>query len=165
MKPRLPLPATLLLALSVVCVMAASPRPATLVKATAKFTIAHLPLSQVDVPPRLIMRSPLAGLNGLQALQNTGENGYAVVQYIVDTHGHPREVQCVEATDQKLARAAMRSVRQYRFHPARKGGKVVATEMQQRIQFRFKGYIGPHSHPAVPDLPPTFPPADPSQPW
>ena len=110
---------------------AKAPAPIT---AMAKFTIPHLPLSQVDVPPRLIVQSPMEGLDARQALQAVGEDGCAVGQHIVDTHGSPREVPCVRASDAKLARAAVKSVRHYWFHPATKGGKVVATETQQRSE-------------------------------
>jgi len=99
------------------------------IRADAHFTIASLSLSEVDVPPRPTRAT------APPYLENRGD-GYAVVQYIVDAGGNPREVQCVEASDAVLGRAAETAIAQWRFDAAEKGGRAVAAKMEQRFEFR-----------------------------
>lgn len=103
------------------------------IKAEAHFTVAHIEISHVDVPPKptkivsppVRIRSPEDGLDG-----------YAIVQFIVDANGIPREVQWVEASDELFADLAATAITESRYSPARKGGKAVATKMEQRCTVR-----------------------------
>ncbi len=130
MKPKAPLIASGLLAVVVGCTTTPIKVSRVPVKAGARFTIAYLDISKVDVPPRptRAMVPPY--------LENRGD-GYAVVEYIVDASGMPREVQCVEASDAVLGRSAETTIARWRFDAAEKGGKTVAARMEQRFEFRF----------------------------
>ncbi len=130
MIPRPLLIASGLLAVVVSCTTTPVKVGRVPVKAGARFTTAYLDISQVDVPPRPTRaKAPLC-------LENRGD-GYAVVQYIVDASGMPREVQCVEASDAVLGRAAETTIARWRFDAAQKGGRAVASRMEQRFEFRF----------------------------
>ncbi len=129
MSPKLPFVTVGLLAVVAGC--ATTPAEVTRVptKADARFTMAYLDASQVDVPPRptRAMAPPFVRHRG---------DGYAIVQYLVDTAGTPREVQCVEASDAMLGRAAETTIAQWRFDAAEKDGRAVASRMEQRFEFR-----------------------------
>ena len=131
LKPQLLLVASGLLAFVAGCTTLQVSRVP--VKADAHFTIAHFDASQVDVPPkattvvppRVRIRSPEAGLDG-----------FAIVQFIVDAGGIPREVQWVEASDVLFASLAARSLEQWRFIAARKNGQAVPMKMEVRCELR-----------------------------
>ena len=135
------------------------------VKAAAHFTIAHLETSQVDVPPKLKRVVPPQSASGLLAVDgelitgDSSDDGYAIVQLIVDTWGIPREVQCVEASNARLARDAEALVAQLRYNPAKKSGGAVAVRIEQRI--RFGGTLSAPSPSATGGLPVN----PPSRPW
>ena len=100
-------------------------RPVT---AVAHFTIPHFEVSQVDVPPE-----PTNMVPPRLRIRNPGEgpDGYAVVDFIVDADGIPREVQWVEASDAGFARAAAASAAESRYSPAKLDGKAVAAKVAE----------------------------------
>jgi Gram-negative bacterial TonB protein C-terminal len=99
------------------------------IKEDAHFTIAHLDLSQVDVSPKpLKMVPPRIPITP----SGNGPDGYAIMEFIVDAGGRPREVQWVEASDAQIAGLATTAIAASRFLPAQKGGKAVATLLKVR---------------------------------
>jgi len=126
------------------------------VKAEAHFTTPHLAASQVDVLPRMtrIIPTPWS-----EELREEKRDRYAVVQYIIDAEGMPREAQWVEASDAAFGQAAVASVYQGRFIPARKAGWAVAMLAETRI--RLDGPSRAPSPSATGDLPQN----QPSRPW
>mgnify|MGYP002077211450 CR=1 FL=1 len=64
-----------------------------------------------------------------------GIEGVAVIAFIVDSEGVPTQVQCRSATDQAFADAAQEAVRQWRFSPAHKNGRVMACAMEVPVRF------------------------------
>ncbi len=123
------------------------------IKADAHFTIPYLEASQVDVPakatrtvaPRLPMPS-----------SDNDLDEYAIMLFIVDAGGIPREVQWIEASNADIARAAAAAVAEWRFAPAQKGGKAVAMKMQVPLIFHIAATTAPrsriddHSYQALP---------------
>lgn len=133
------------------------------VKADARFTIAHLELAQVDVPPKLTRVVPPQSASGLLVVGgelfagDSVDDGYANVQLIVDTWGIPREVQCVEASNARLARDAEALVAQLRYNPAKKSGGAVAVRIEQRIRFSSTRFPSPSATGGLPVNPPSRP--------
>lgn len=98
----------------------------------ARFTMAYLEPSQVDDQPVAIHR---VGPRYPKSLRRAGIAGYAIVYFVIDTDGIPREVQCVEASNDAFGEAGVAAVQQWRFRPALKNGVPVACEGAQRIEF------------------------------
>lgn len=146
MKPRHLLIVAGLLALVTGCTtseVARAPKSSAppAVKTTAKFTIPYVNFADVDVAPLpavLPTKSPVYA-QSLQTLAQRGVAGYAIVQDIVDTHGVPREAQCVEASDPVLAHTAVAIVSQMRFHPGMQRSNAVATMTAQRMVVTLTG--------------------------
>ncbi len=129
------------------------------VKAEAHFTIPHLVASQVDVQPTLVRIIPTPWSQ--EMLEETRDR-FAVVQYIIDPEGNPREAQWVEASDLAFAQAAVASVYQGRFLPARKAGRAVAVIAESRI--RLDGPSPPPPSPYATGSQ-SLPQNQPSRPW
>ena len=89
-------------------------------------------LSQVDsVPMAHVQVRPRYPLE----LRRAGISGNALVDFVVDERGRPRDVHAISATDGKFAESAVRSVAQWQFAPGLKGGQVVRTRMQVPIMY------------------------------
>ncbi len=112
--------------------------------ADAHFTMPCLDVSEVDVPPKVTrLDHPLFSLR----LPEDSIGEYAIVQFIIDIDGIPREVQWVEASDAAFARAAATSAAESRHRPALKGGRAVAVKVELRYELRYAGstptfYVG-----------------------
>jgi protein TonB len=103
------------------------------VKATPQFSI---PTSEnVDVLPQVIKYG--APKYPKKWIKYRLE-GYAVIEFVIDHQGIPREVQCSEATDIAFADAAIEQVKEWRFTAGTKDGKRVAIRSQQRLNFALK---------------------------
>ncbi len=126
------------------------------VKAEAHFMLPYLEASQIDTPPKLINVIPTPWSD---ELREDKRDKYAVVKYIIDTEGMPREAQWVEASDFAFAQAAVASVYHGRFLPARKAGRAVAVMAETRIRLD-----GP-SRPPSPSATGALSPGGPSRPW
>ncbi len=61
--------------------------------------------------------------------------GQAIVSFVVDTTGRPRELRVVRATVPAFGEEAMAAVERWRFAPGLKNGRVVNTRMQVPIVF------------------------------
>jgi len=82
------------------------------------------------VPPPVRIRNP-----------GDGPDGCAIVEFIVDTDGIPREVQWVEASDALFGSLAATAIAESRYSPAQKVGKAVTTKMVQRCAIHsVRGY-------------------------
>jgi hypothetical protein len=165
MKPKPILIAAGLLAVVAGCTTTPVKVSSVPIKTEARFTIAHLEMSQVDLPPKLTKAVPPQSASGLLVMDgelfagDSIDNGYAIVQLIVDTWGIPREVQCVEASNARLARDAEALVAQLRYSPAKRSGGAVAVRFEQQI--RFDGPLSAPSPCATGGLPVN----PPSRPW
>jgi TonB family protein len=91
-------------------------------------------LSQVatpyDRPPALL--SGRAPIYPMEALQNR-VTGVASIEFVVDEAGAVREARVTNDCDPLLARAALDSVRSYRFQPFMRSGVVVPAAFTRRI--------------------------------
>lgn len=71
--------------------------------------------------------------------QRAGIEGAVVVRLHVDARGRVDDVVVVRATPPEVFDAvALRTARSYRFEPARKHGRAVASTIEQRIVFRLR---------------------------
>jgi len=130
MRRNILLVATCILLTASGCVTSThSPRA---VRAEAKFIGEYFETKQVDVAAKPIKR---VQPKYPQEFRNAGIGGYAVVEFIVNSRGMPKDVQCVEASDQEFGNATVAAVAQWRFTPAEKAGQQVASRMQQRMDF------------------------------
>jgi len=71
-----------------------------------------------------------------------GVGEYAVVQFVIDASGIPREGQWVEASDAVFARAAAESAVESRYQPAKMDGKAVAAKVELRFEVRYAADAG-----------------------
>jgi protein TonB len=72
-----------------------------------------------------------------RAAQRSGVEGHVIVRMRIDERGRVVDVAVVEGTPPDVFdEVALQTARTYRFSPARRGGKAVATTVQQRIVFR-----------------------------
>lgn len=70
------------------------------------------------------------------AAARSREEGTVVLNVAVDASGNPGDIDFVDRSgSRELDRAAMQAVRQWRFKPAMKGGKPVASTVQVPIEF------------------------------
>lgn len=72
-----------------------------------------------------------------RAAQRSGVEGHVIVRMRIDERGRVVDVTVASAIPPGVFdEVAMQTARTYRFSPARRGGKAVATTVQQRIVFR-----------------------------
>jgi periplasmic protein TonB len=62
--------------------------------------------------------------------------GVVLVNLIVDTHGLPQNVHTLRGVGMGLDEKAVEAVKQYRFTPAKEGGKPVAVELNVEVNFQ-----------------------------
>lgn len=70
-----------------------------------------------------------------RGLRLEGVNGEVTVDFIVDTTGRVQNARSVKATHAAFGERAVEAVRQWRFYPARKDGRLVNTHMQVPVRF------------------------------
>ena len=71
------------------------------------------------------------------AMLRAGVGGTVVVVAEVDAQGNPVEVRVVERSGERdLDRAAVNAVRQWRFEPAMRNGKAIATSVKVPVDFK-----------------------------
>ena len=73
----------------------------------------------------------------LKAKQN-GEEGWVIVNFMVDTHGKPYEISVVEYSDKDFINRTLEAVEKWEFEPALFEGKPIDAAFTQRIGFRFE---------------------------
>jgi periplasmic protein TonB len=83
-------------------------------------------------PPQL--KTPLK-LRYPMAMKRRGIEGTAMVSFVVDEKGRPRDIVVTEATNAEFAEAATEAISNLRYEPAVKDGKPVKTNMQQPVIF------------------------------
>ncbi|WP_138223315.1 TonB family protein [Nibricoccus aquaticus] len=66
------------------------------------------------------------------------QEGTAVIRFVVDTKGFVQEPVIVSTTHPAFADSAIQAIRQFRFEPGIKDGRVVSTRMQLPIYFQLK---------------------------
>lgn len=82
------------------------------------------PQARAKVPPQYPFEMRRAGI--------TGE---VLVEFIVDANGDVRNAFAVRSTQREFETAAVQAVSKWKFRAGRKGGRPVATRMQQPITF------------------------------
>ena len=125
----------LLLACLVGCETTSSTRPVPFAQAVA-FTGDYVKLADVDQKP---MAVKMSGPQFPTTWSRLNISGAAWVSFIVDETGATTQVQCARATDKEFGEAAIAAVKQWRFKPARKDGKVVACAIDQLMEFNLQG--------------------------
>lgn len=71
------------------------------------------------------------------AMLRAGVGGAVVVVAEVDAQGNPVDVRVVERSGERdLDRAAVNAVRQWRFEPAMRNGKAIATSVKVPVDFK-----------------------------
>lgn len=94
--------------------------------APAPATVEH------DTPPILTVRTP----PGYPvSLRKKGISGEVALSFIIPASGIPEEIQVIRSTHPEFAKAAVASVKNWRFRPAMKNGKAVASRVSQLVQF------------------------------
>ena len=68
-------------------------------------------------------------------MKRQGISGTVVLVFIVDTKGDVRDVRIVKSTNDKFNQSAIDAVSQWKFHPGKKGGRLVNVRMQIPISF------------------------------
>lgn len=98
-----------------------------------RFTKPAFELTDVDEPPRLELHMPP---EYPKQFRSFGVRGVAMMAFIVDEEGMPREVQVGSASDEAFGEAGKEAISTWRFSPARKNGQPVACLIRQRIEFK-----------------------------
>ena len=73
----------------------------------------------------------------LKAKQN-GEEGWVIVNFMVDTHGKPYEISVVEYSDKDFINPTLKTVEKWEFEPALFEGKPIDAALTHRIRFLFE---------------------------
>jgi len=93
-------------------------------------------VGELDEPPRPLAR--LAPVYPPRARMRRQE-GYVVVEFVVDPSGTVNEVDVVESEPGDLfSAAAMQAVRQWNFEPGMKSGEAVSSRVRQRLTFTLR---------------------------
>jgi TonB family protein len=95
-------------------------------------------VSQAAEKPTLLDRQELARLlreHYPPLLRDAGITGNAVVRFIVDEQGTPRDVRALSATHEAFGEAAVAVMGQARFKPAKNDGKPVAVRITLPVSF------------------------------
>ena len=127
-----PLMILILLAASAAVVVAAPKR----FRQEVTFEGAFLPVAEASVPP--VLKKTVRPEYPFD-LRRSGQQGGAVVTFLVDEEGRPEQVQCSEATDKAFAKAAVACVKQWRYQPAQRDGQPVRVRLEQTITFSLNG--------------------------
>ena len=71
--------------------------------------------------------------------QRSGTEGWVEVDFTVDTEGKVRDAKVAQAQPRHVFdRSALEAVNRWRFEPAMRNGKPVASELRRRIQFKLR---------------------------
>jgi RNA polymerase sigma factor (sigma-70 family) len=109
-------------------VQAARPRPAPPSQPV-------LALAEVDVRPTAVKRvNPVYPVD----LRRTGEDGQAVVRYVVQADGRVANVEVVKATHPAFGEAALEALQKWAFTPAQKTGANVNVKVTMPFNFTAK---------------------------
>ncbi len=69
-------------------------------------------------------------------LRRSGGVAEAIIAFVVDTSGMPRDVHAISSSDPDFAEAAEDAVRQWRFKSGYKDGEPVNTSMQMPMTYQ-----------------------------
>jgi TonB family protein len=65
-----------------------------------------------------------------------GSRGVVVLSLVVDPKGVPRDLKVVKSLDRNSDEAALKTVKEWRFQPAKKDGQPVAVKVNVEVNFR-----------------------------
>ncbi len=91
------------------------------------------------VPDQEVSARPISGapLVYPKRMQDTGREGFVLIECVVDTAGHPSDCKVAEAHGgDAFGDAAMNYVKEARYHPAVRNGQPVTEKHQWRIDFK-----------------------------
>lgn len=89
-------------------------------------------VKDVDTPPKLLKRTrPRYPVE----LRRANVSGQALLQFVVDEKGRPRDIAVLKADHRDFAASAVKSVEEYRFEPALKNGQPVRVRLHAPIVF------------------------------
>ena len=90
-------------------------------------------LKEVDQQPRAMgaRAEPVYPV----AMMRQGITGKVLLVFIVDTNGDVHDVRSVTSTNAEFEQAAIDAASAWKFHPGKKGGKVVNVRVQVSISF------------------------------
>ncbi len=94
-----------------------------------------------DVPPKPVRRTPpIYPYNAAKA----GLNGRVLVDFIINTKGEVINPHVVRSNNPWFERTALEAILQWKFEPARKGGRPVNVRAKQMLEFQSDGLTGGH---------------------
>ncbi len=67
-----------------------------------------------------------------------GQSGYAVAQFIIDKRGSVLNVKIMSSSDPIFEKPTIEAIRQWRFTPGEKGGRVVTTRAETRVPYQIQ---------------------------
>jgi RNA polymerase sigma factor (sigma-70 family) len=70
------------------------------------------------------------------SLQAAGIDGSVVVSFVIDSAGKVQNVRALESTHQAFEEKALDAVREWQFEPGLKGGRLVNTNVSQKLEFK-----------------------------
>lgn len=89
-------------------------------------------------PPKPVRTTPEPQYT--QIAQNLRMQGTTVLGLVVDTDGHPRDIQIISPVGLGLDDQAVRAVEQWRFKPATRDGVPIAVQIDVGVNFRLLPY-------------------------
>ena len=89
-------------------------------------------VSKLDtIPQATVQQAPAYPV----AMRKQGIRGEVVVRFIVDSNGVVQQARVMRSSQREFEEPALNAVNKWRFRPGRKGGRPVATWMEQQINF------------------------------
>lgn len=98
-----------------------------------------VPISQLDRMPKAIFLAPPAYP---AALANSGITGEVTVGFVVDAEGKAQQVRAIKSSQPEFEAAAIAAVSKWQFDPGRKGGRIVNTQVSQKLVFSLDQAVG-----------------------
>jgi iron complex outermembrane recepter protein len=80
-------------------------------------------------------------------LRKAGQEGKAIVEFIVTTNGDVVDAHVINDCDPLFARAAIAAVLKWKFSPGMRDGRIVNTKMSAPIEFQLPSQTEPNKPP------------------
>ncbi|MGB0334968.1 MAG: energy transducer TonB [Opitutales bacterium] len=92
-------------------------------------------ISDLDKKPTTVKQ--VAPLFPVEA-RRRGLSGYAVAQFIIDQRGGVRDVIIISSSDSVFNKPTIEAIRQWKFTPGEKGGRIVTTRAEARMPYQIQ---------------------------